>query len=60
MTNNDQRRGKHERAPAADATEELELLLREIEKEPAPERLLDLARQLQEALRRRDSGGQVG
>lgn len=56
MKNTEQRRGKHD-VPAADAPEELELLLREIEREPVPERLLDLARQLQDALRRRSPRG---
>lgn len=35
---------------------EIKILLREIEKEPVPERLLQLALQLQEALARRSRG----
>jgi hypothetical protein len=39
-----------------DEADELRILLEEIEKEQVPDRLLELARQLQEALRQRAPG----
>lgn len=60
MTNNDQRRDEQRRAAVAETAVELEKLLRAIEQEPVPERLLELAVRLQEALRRRDAAEGTG
>ncbi|MDZ5699054.1 hypothetical protein [Chelativorans sp. M5D2P16] len=49
---NDPRSGSA-RKPARDFPPEVRVLLSEIEKEPVPERLLELARQLQDALARK-------
>ncbi|MCT8992086.1 hypothetical protein NYR54_17630 [Chelativorans sp. SCAU2101] len=50
------RTSKERSAPMETLPPEIKILLREIEKEPVPERLLQLALQLQEALARRSRG----